>query len=220
MIVVTGASDGLGYQLAKLYKQADETVVNLSRRACDQADVNLLYDLRDGEMVVKAADEISAINEPLRALVNCAGVMSLQPLGKITQQEVESVLATNVTAAIMLVSHLAERIKRDGTDILNVASTVGLKGYVDQAAYGASKWAMRGFSANLQAELKDSPCRVISFCVGGFNSEIAKKVTGVDIADPENWMNPEDIASHIKHILELPKNMEVSEVVINRKARI
>jgi NADP-dependent 3-hydroxy acid dehydrogenase YdfG len=58
---------------------------------------------------------------------------------------------------------------------------------------------------------------VISFCVGGFNSDIAKKVTGQEIADPENWMNPEDIAKYMKQILDLPKSMEVSEVVINRK---
>jgi NADP-dependent 3-hydroxy acid dehydrogenase YdfG len=127
-------------------------------------------------------------------------------------------MSTNVKAAILLVSNLAERIKKDGTDIVNVASTVGLKGYVDQAVYGASKWAMRGFSANLQVELKDTACRVISFCVGGFNSDIAKKVTGQDIPDPENWMNPENIALFMKQTLDLPKGMEVSEVIINRKA--
>ncbi len=98
-----------------------------------------------------------------------------------------------------------------------MASTVGLKAYIEQAVYGASKWAMRGFSANLQLELKDTPCRVISFCVGGFNSNIAKKVTGQDIKDPENWMNPVDIAKYMKQTLDLPKNMEVSEVIINRK---
>ncbi len=218
MIVITGASDGLGHQLAKLYQESGKTVVNISRRECEYADVNLLYNLREGSEIEKAAKEIAAIDEPLEAIVNCAGVMSLQPLGKITEDEIKRVMSTNVKSAILLVSNLAERIKKDGTDILNVASTVGLKGYVDQAAYGASKWAMRGFSANLQVELKDTPCRVISFCVGGFNSDIAKKVTGKDIADPENWMNPADIAKYMKQTLELPKSMEVSEIVINRKA--
>jgi NADP-dependent 3-hydroxy acid dehydrogenase YdfG len=99
---------------------------------------------------------------------------------------------------------------------VNVSSTVGLKAYPEQAAYGASKWAMRGFSQNLQVELK-STNRVISFCVGGFKSDIAKKVTGKDLPDPENWMNPEDISIFMKQILDLPKSMEVSEIVINRK---
>ncbi len=217
MIVITGASDGLGRQLAKLYKEAGKTVVNISRRECEYADTNLLRDLRVGSEIEKAANEVAAIDEPLEAIVNCAGVMSIQPLGKITEDEIKRVMSTNVKSAILLVSNLADRIKKDGTDIVNVASTVGLKGYVDQAVYGASKWAMRGFSANLQVELKDTSCRVISFCVGGFNSDIAKKVTGREIADPENWMNPEDIAKYMKQTLELPKGMEVTEVIINRK---
>ena len=45
----------------------------------------------------------------------------------------------------------------------------------------------------------------------------AKKVTGKEIPDPENWMNPSDNALFIRQITELPKNMEVSEIVINRK---
>ncbi len=48
MIVITGASDGLGHQLAKLYKESGKTVVNVSRRECEHADVNLLHNLREG----------------------------------------------------------------------------------------------------------------------------------------------------------------------------
>jgi len=99
---------------------------------------------REGSEIEKGAEEVAAIDEPLEAIVNCAGVMSIQPLGEITEDEIKRVMSTNVKSAILLVSNLADRIKKDGTDIVNVASTVGLKGYVDQAVYGASKWAMRG----------------------------------------------------------------------------
>lgn len=218
MIVITGASDGLGNELARLYKAAGKKVVNISRRKCEFADVNILLSLREGPEIAKAANEIAAIDEPLEAIVNCAGVLSIQPLGQITEDEIKRVMSTNVKSAILLVSNLAERIKKDGTDIVNVASTVGLKGYVDQAVYGASKWAMRGFSANLQVELKDTACRVISFCPGGFKSKLFEKATGDDNTTNEGeWMNPKDVALFIKQILDLPKNMEVSEVIVNRK---
>lgn len=144
MIVITGASDGLGLQLAKLYKEAGKTVVNISRRECEFADHNILLSLREGEEIEKAAQSVLAIDEPLEALVNCAGVLSVQPLGEITEDEVKRVMSTNVKSAILLVSNMTDRIKQDGTDIVNVASTVGLIGYADQAVYGASKWAMRG----------------------------------------------------------------------------
>lgn len=216
MIVITGASDGLGYQLSKLYQEAGNTVVNVSRRESKFSDINVSTDLSADTAIREAIREILKIDEPIEALINCAGVMSLEQISKITPQEVDRIFAVNVKAPILLVSGLASRLKNDRTDIVNVASTVGLKAYPDQASYGSSKWAMRGFSQNLQVELKDTN-RVISFCVGGFNSDIAKKVTGQDIPDPENWMDPKDIAQFMKQILDLPKNMEVSEVVINRK---
>jgi NADP-dependent 3-hydroxy acid dehydrogenase YdfG len=216
MIIITGASDGLGLELAKLYKEAGEKVVNISRRKSEYADENLSTDLLVEQEIEKAVKRILAIGEPIEVLVNCAGVMSLEPIDGISASEIDRTFGVNVRAAMLLVSGLAEQLKQDRADIINVASTVGLKAYPDQAAYGASKWAMRGFSQNLQVELKDTN-RVVSFCVGGFNSDIAKKVTGNDIPDPENWMNPGDIAKFMKQILDLPKSMEVSEVIINRK---
>jgi len=216
MIIITGASDGLGLELAKIYKEAGKKVINVSRRNSDFADENLLTDLLLEKEIEKTVEQILAIQEPIEVLINCAGVMSLEPLDNISASEVDRTFGVNVRAAMLLVSGLAERLKQDRADIINVASTVGLKAYPDQAAYGASKWAMRGFSQNLQVELKDTN-RVISLCVGGFNSDIAKKVTGKDIPDPENWMNPSDIATFVKQIIDLPKSMEVSEIIINRK---
>lgn len=216
MIVITGASDGLGLQVAKVYKDAGKHVLNLSRRDSKFANTNIQLDLTDEASIRVAAEKILQVDEPIEALINCAGVMSLEPIGKISGSEVNRVFGTNVIGPILLVSALADRLKQDGADIVNVASTVGLKAYPDQASYGASKWAMRGFSQNLQVDLKATN-RVISFCVGGFKSDIAKKVHGKDLPDPENWMDPEDVAVFMKQILDLPKNMEVSEIVINRR---
>jgi uncharacterized protein len=216
MIVITGASDGLGLQIARVYKEAGKRVVNVSRRDSQYANDNLQTDLTNEASVGGTVDAIGQMGEPIEALVNCAGVMSLEPLNKVTASELDRVFGVNIKGVILLVSGLADRMKQDGTDIVNVSSTVGLKAYPDQAAYGASKWAMRGFSQNLQIELKDTN-RVISFCVGGFKSDIAKKVHGKDLPDPENWMDPEDIAVFMKQILDLPKGMEVSEIVINRR---
>ncbi|MEK7059169.1 MAG: SDR family oxidoreductase [Patescibacteria group bacterium] len=219
MIVITGASDGLGMELAKLYATAGKTVINVSRKTCKYASHNFLHDLREGEGIIAAAKQITDLDEPLEALINCAGVISFQELGSITEDEIKRTMATNVKAPIMMVSSLIDRIKHDGTDIVNVASTIGTKGYADQAIYGASKWAVRGFSANLQVELKDYPCRVISFCPGGMKTKMFIKATGIDSTDDGGeWMSPSDVAECLKQLLDLPKNMEVSEIIINRKA--
>lgn len=217
MIVITGASDGLGQELALLYKERGERVISLSRSLPSDDIDHIKTDLTKPKDVERAAKAVLKIKEPLRALINCAGVMSIEPLAKITATEVERVFKTNVQSAIQLTSLLVERIKKDNADIVNVASTVGTKAYADQASYGASKWAMRGFSQNLQLELKTTRCRVISFCPGGFVSDIFKKATGKGIQNPNEWMDPADLAAFMMSILDLPKNMEVSEVIINRK---
>ena len=217
MIVITGASEGLGLQVAKLYKAEGKTVVNISRKESEAADINICLSLREGKEIEETAKRVMDIDEPLEALINCAGVLSIQELGKITEDEIKRLMSTNVKPQILLVSNMYERILKDGTDIVNVASTVGTKAYKDQAVYGASKWAVRGFSKNLQEEFKGKPNRVISFCPGGFQSKIFEKATGIAIENPEEWMTAEGVARALKQTLDLPKNMEVSEIIINRK---
>lgn len=219
MIVITGASSGLGNELAKLYQAEGKKVVNISRTPSKNADINISLSLREGPEIDKAAKRVHEIEEPIEAIIYNAGVLSVQPLGEIEEEEVKRLMSTNVKSQILLTSRLLKRIKSDKTDIVCVSSTVGTKGYVDQAVYGASKWAVRGFAANLQVEFKDLPNRVISFAPGGFVSKLYQTATGKDnTANKEEWMKAEDLAAFMKQILDLPKNMEVSEVIVNRKA--
>jgi short-subunit dehydrogenase len=216
MIVITGASDGLGLQVAKLYQEAGKKVINISRGACKYADENILLNLREGPEIEKAAKAIERINGPIEALINCIGVYNEQKLGEITEEEIKRLMSTNVKAPMLLTSMLVERIKRDGADILNVVSTAGTRGKKVHPLYAASKWAERGFTASIQEALKNTPCRVISFCPGGMKTKFSEKALGYD-AGASDWMEARDVALFMKQTLDLPKNMEVSEVIINRK---
>ena len=218
MIVITGASDGLGLELARLYQAKGVTVVNVSRRKSACADINLLHDLSKGDEVKGAAQKILELNEPLAALVNCAGVLTVEELGRISDAEIERTMTINVNAPILLVSELTQRIKKDGSDIVNVSSTMGVRGKAGNLVYGASKWALRGFSANLQVDLKNTPSRVISFCPGGFSTRIFEKIAGADNSLKKGaLMSAVDVAICLKQLLDLPKNMEVTEIIITRK---
>ena len=215
MIVITGASDGLGLQLAKIFKETSTKVINISRTKSEYADLDLLTDLRDPSAITDTAQKINEMDEPVDALINCAGVMSLEKVESITPGEIQRVFDINIEAPILLTSQLITKMRRDRSDIINVSSTVGTRPHYDNTVYGSTKWAMRGFSQNLQLELKGTN-RVVSFCIGGFRSRIAEKLTGEPQKDPENWMDPKDIATFVKNIIDLPKNMEVAEIIINR----
>ncbi len=216
MHVVTGASDGLGLAVAKLLVARGDTVISLSRRKPQVGGVDhVVCDLTNEGSIIAAANTVLKRKEPITAFINCAGVFSEQPMYTVTGQELAVVFTTNVIGPEILVGRLIERFKKDSADIVNVSSTAGLKGNAGQAAYSASKWALRGFSQVLQAELAGSACRVVSFCPGGMQTDLFTKAKSPK--DNSLWMSPSDVAVFMLQILALPKNMEVSEVVINRK---
>ncbi len=108
-------------------------------------------------------------------------------------------------------------IKANGADIINVGSTVGLKAYTSQCAYVTSKWGLRGTSLNFQLELAKCKSRVIQLNVGGMNTRFWEKYNGTKLENPNEWMQPQDIADIMMYILRLPKNIEISDITINRK---
>lgn len=217
MIVITGASEGLGKALAKLYKEAGKKVVNISRKECEYADVNICLSLREGPEIKKAAKAVDELDDTLEAIVHNAGVASIQPFGEIEESEVKRLMSTNVKSQILLTSNLIERIRRDETDIMCVSSVLGMRGRKDWSVYVASKWAVRGLAASLQDEFADMPNRVISFVPGGMASKNVENFNGKKLEDLENWMDVNDVARFMKQILDLPKNMQVTEVVIDKK---
>lgn len=207
MYVITGASDGLGLALAKLLVTKGEKVVSLSRSKPDVAGVDhILCDLTNEGSINTAADALLAIPDKLTALINCAGVYNSQPLAELTGQEMARAYTTNAIGPILLTARLIERIKKDGADIINIDSASALQAYKNEYAYATSKWALRGFSKNLQHELKDSEVRVTNVCPDNFRD----KPEGKQMASA-------DIAAFLVSILDLPKSIEVGEVTLTAK---
>lgn len=217
-IILTGASDGLGKEFALVAKENNINIIALCRTKPDY-DCNFIKtDLSDEKSIKNACDLIKDKYHKFDALINCAGVPGVQKLDELTYEVLDNLMRINSLAPIFLTSQLINLIKENEADILNVGSTVGLKqGYQDQVAYTTSKWALRGTSYNLQLELKKYNCRVIQFNVGGMNTKMHEKYNGTKIEDPDEWMNPRDIAELMLYILKLPKKIEVSEIAINRK---
>jgi len=215
-VILTGASEGLGFELSKLFLEKGTEVIGICRSKPFEGVKHIQADLSSKEDLNKIIEKIKKEDSEFDCLINCAGIMSVQELGKINPEEIDNLFKINILAPIKLVSGLIEEIKSNSSDIINVGSTVGFKAYEKQAAYGASKWAVRGFNENLRLELKNTKSRVIGFNPGGFKSRIFEKATG-EKTNLEEYMDPKELAKLIIQILELPKNIEVSEIIVNRK---
>lgn len=214
---MTGASDGLGREFGKLCNTKGIQIISLSRQKPDYPCIHIPTDLTEEKSIAAATKLVKENYSNFNALINCAGVISKQKPNEISYDELERTIKVNSLAPIFLTSQLFDLIKKNEADILNVGSTVGLKAYTDQCAYGTSKWALRGMSANLAVELAQTRCRVIQFNPGGMVTNFFKKYNGEYVTDPENWMKPEDVAKVMLYTLELPKQLEISEITINRK---
>lgn len=217
-IILTGASDGLGREFAKLCLDNGFNIIALCRTKPDYKCDFIPMDLTNEESMINACNTIKEKYNKFDALINCAGVPGIQKLDEITYSCLDNLMKINSIAPMFLASQLIQLIKDNEADIINVGSTIGLKqGYENQLAYTTSKWALRGTSYNLQLELKKYNCRVIQLNVGGMNTRMHEKYTGKKIENPDEWMNPKDIASIMLYTLTLPKKIEVSDITINRK---
>ena len=217
-VILTGASDGLGKKFGELCVANNIEVVALCRTKPSYDCVFIKTDLTDENSMIDACNEIKEKCFNFDALINCAGVPGIQEPNKITYDVLENLMKINSIAPVFLSSQLFDLIKENCADIINVGSTIGLKqGYPNQLAYTTSKWALRGTSYNLQVELANTKSRVIQFNVGGMNTRMHEKYNGKKIENPKEWMQPEDIAQIMLYTLNLPKQIEISEITINRK---
>ncbi len=215
-VIITGVSEWLWYETAKILLERGVEVVWISRNTPNIAITHIACDFTLKESLENCIQEIKQNHTNFDALINCAWIMSLQEIDTINYEELEKLFRINVFAPIQLVSWLFNEIKNNSADIVNVASTVGFKAYESQCAYWASKWSLRWVNENLRLEFKWTKTRIIWFNPGGFKSKIFEKATGIK-ADLSAYMEAEDVAKVLIQTLELPKNMEVSEIIINRK---
>jgi len=126
--------------------------------------------------------------------------------------DIDKLFQINITSNIKLINGLTELIIKNKADIVIVGSTASFNSYSEDSVYSSTKHAILGFIKYLQAEFKTEEVRIIGFHPGGFNSNLRGE--GVF---KEGYMNPKELAKIMIQILELPKNMEVSEIIINRK---
>ncbi len=215
-IIVTGASDGLGKEFGKLCVNNNIEVVCLSRTKPDYPCVFVKTDLSVEADIINAVAQIREKYTNFDALVNCAGIHSTQDMENIDSADLQKVMEVNVMAPILLTSALWSLIKDNEADILNVGSTAGKKGNAKECVYGASKWAVQGFTQTMQTELKNTKSRVMMFNPGGMNTKFFEKFSHQE-KDVSKFMNPKDVADVMLYILKLPKQLEVSEIIINRK---
>jgi NADP-dependent 3-hydroxy acid dehydrogenase YdfG len=157
--------------------------------------------------------------------VHCAGDGKVEFINDINFTEADMTFRLNVVWPLALTSWLFDLIKKNEADVLSVVATIGLKWYQHMTAYSAAKWGQTWLVENLQIELKWTKSRVIGVYPWGMQTTSnvgehwrdtqLRKITNKESSG--NMLDPKEIAKIIFDIYTLPKNIEVSEIIINRK---
>jgi NAD(P)-dependent dehydrogenase (short-subunit alcohol dehydrogenase family) len=187
VIIVTGASSGLGEQLVRALAAAGATPVLAARRAERLASVKRELPAVDAIACdVTAAGDRDRLVETvvekhgrLDGLVNNAGVGATGPALKTSPETFARVLDVNLTAPFALSCLAASRMRANGGgSIVNVASVMGLRsiGHIPDAAYVASKAGIIGLTRELASQWGRYGIRVNAVAPGFFASEMTAEL--------------------------------------------
>jgi short-subunit dehydrogenase len=198
--VVTGAASGIGEALAHALAGRGSDLVLLDRdadrlsavagaiRAAQpgRAVTTYVVDLADDEATQAIGATLAAEHPGTTLLVNNAGVALGGRFDQVTLEEFDWVWSINFRAVVRLTHALLPVLKaHPGAHLVNVSSIFGILAPPGQAAYASSKFAVRGFSESLRAELAADGVGVTVVHPGGIRTRIAESARIGSGVDPE-----------------------------------
>ena len=195
-IVITGASSGIGYQVALSLAAGHHKVIAVSRNKekleqlkaeCMQADpgsdlFTIAGDISDPASLHNICNEIKSRCSSIQVLINKAGLLINKPFEELAPADWNLVYSTNVFGAVNMIQTLLSRFSPGSSDIknrkahiLNISSMGGFQGslkFKGLSAYSSSKAALVGVTECLAEEFKDKNIAVNCLCLGSVQTEM------------------------------------------------
>jgi 3-oxoacyl-[acyl-carrier protein] reductase len=216
--LITGGSQGIGAALVRQARAAGHAVVFTGRDESSiaavaastgarglRADVTRADD--NARVVADSSDRMGGID----VLINNAGYAYRGEIGAMDVDAMRAMFETNVFGLVDVTNRIVPQMKaRADGDIVNIASTSGMKGAATATAYAGSKWALRGISQCWQAELRPHGIRVTCVCP----SEVQTNFGGRTGRNNPNKLYADDIAATIMAALDMPRRVLWPELAV------
>lgn len=182
MIIVTGASRGLGRAVAERLISSGREVLSLSRTSEGAPGDSVTCDVSDYEAVKAVAQSLRKEKRVIEGLVNAAGIASMNLAVTTPPSMTQKLIQTNLAGTIHCCQLFAPlMIRKKAGSIINfstIAVTLGLKG---ESIYAASKAGVEGFSRAFAREMADFDIRVNCVAPGPIKTDLLKGVSDEQI---------------------------------------
>ncbi|WP_028868237.1 SDR family oxidoreductase [Psychromonas arctica] len=229
LIVITGASSGIGEAIARRLSNSGHPLLLLARRIeriqalnlpntlCEQVDVT------DKASFTAAITKAEATYGATDCIVNNAGVMLLSELDVQNPEEWKTMFDVNVIGLMNgMQAVLAPMKARKTGTIINISSVAGRKTFPNHAAYCGSKFAVHAITENVREEVASSNVRVCTIAPGAVETELLSHTTSNDIVSGyQAWkeemggvLMPDDIAQAVEYVYAQPQQVCIREVVL------
>jgi len=222
VVLITGGTLGIGKATAKLLVQQGAKVAITGRSqerliaaAEEIGAFGIVADVSSPADVDRTYKEVILKFGKLDALVNNAAYGGRVPLIEVDAGEFQAMWQTNVLGATMMAKEAAKIFIKQNShgNIVNIASTAGLRGFEGGSMYASSKFALRGLTECWRAELRKHNIRVIlinpSEVITAFGS-----ADGVERQEEPSKLTAVEIAHAIKASLEMDDRGFIAELTV------
>jgi len=205
-----------GADIAGVYNRRPPTETQARIEKLGRKFLGIRADLASIEPIPAIVEKIVARFGHLDILVNNAGVARFAPVLEAKPQDWQMMFEVNLLGAMLCTrAALPSMVERRRGWIINIASSAGIKGYVNQGGYCASKHALLGFTKVLALETRTQGIRVHAICPGGVDTDMAR--THRDAGDsPDDWMQPEEVARAVVFLASFDGVAMIDNIILRR----
>lgn len=219
VIVITGASDGLGKTLTESLSKENNVIAlatteeKLQKVAEDNNCNYKVCNVSDYHQVEKCTNEIIEEFGKIDILINNAGLWIQEELEENDEKRIHDVIDVNLLGMIYMTKAVIPIMKKnqDGI-IININSQAGINHKAERVVYNASKWGVTGFSKSLQDEVAKYGIRVTDILPGMLKTDMFNKMNIKK--NMENGLDTKEVARLVKFIIDTPKDVMIPEVGI------
>ncbi len=227
VVVVTGATTGIGRAIAFSVGRAGARVAVCARTATDVSAtvaalrdagidaVGARCDVSEPSEVAAFAEFVHRTHGAARVVINNAGIGRFAPLERLTLDDWDTTIAVNLRSLFLVTrAFLDDLLATAPAAVVNIASLAARNGVAGGTAYCASKHAVLGFSRALMLELRHRGIRVIAICPGSVDTPFVGKQQRPGRTPRDRMLQAEQVAEAAVATLTLGDGALVSELDI------